>query len=228
MYKRQALADVLVGQREPGGRLPVTFPVRQEHAPSHGNFPGSNGVVRYGEGVFIGHRWYQERRLPVSFPFGHGLSYASFEFGPPTLDGSVDGDEQGVTVSIEVTNVGDRAGSEVVQCYVAPPAPAGPATPPRPPLTLQGLAKVALEPGASELVTVALPARAFSRWHDPDPTWEATVTARAASLRMFPIPSVDRRPGWVVDPGTHEVVVARSSVDEIARLPIDVEDPIHL
>lgn len=225
----EALADVLVGEREPGGRLPVTFPVRQEHAPSHGNFPGSNGVIRYGEGVFIGHRWYQERGLPMAFPFGHGLSYTTFSFGGPTL--STDrfngpGDE--VTLSVEVTNTGNRAGSQVVQVYVAPPPAEDPATPPRPPLTLQGLAKVELAPGESTAATVALPARAFARWHDPDPSWTDTVVAKRASLRMFQLPQVDPRPGWVVDHGTHEVVVATSSVDEVARLVIEVPERLHL
>jgi beta-glucosidase len=232
----EALADVLIGEREPGGRLPVTLPIREEHGPSHGNFPGSNGVVRYGEGVFIGHRWYQERGLPMAFPFGHGLSYTTFEIGRPRLSsnrladpsGPDDEDDGGVTVSVEVTNTGDRAGTEVVQCYVAPPVPTDPAAPPRPPLTLQGMAKVALEPQASTEVHVRLPARAFARWHDPDPGWEATVVAKQASLRMFPIPVVDPRPGWVVDPGTHEIVVARSSVDEVARLPLDVTRTIRL
>ena len=67
-----ALADVLVGDAEPGGRLPVTIPLRLEHNPSFGNFPGENSEVRYGEGLFVGYRWYESRRLPVRFPFGHG------------------------------------------------------------------------------------------------------------------------------------------------------------
>jgi hypothetical protein len=186
--------------------------------------------VRYGEGVFIGHRWYQHRDLPMAFPFGHGLSYTTFAFGPPTV--STDRLESGgvgdVTVSIEVTNTGDRTGSQVVQCYVAPPPSDEPAAPPRPPLTLQGLAKVELEPGHSTTATVTLPARAFARWHDPDPAWEATVVARRASLRMFPIPEVDPRPGWVVDAGTHQVVVATSAVAPIASCSIDVNEAIHL
>ena len=80
-----ALADVLFGETEPGGRLPTTFPLRLEHNPSFGNFPGENGQVRYGEGVFVGYRWYEARGLPVRFPFGHGLSYTTFAIGAPRL-----------------------------------------------------------------------------------------------------------------------------------------------
>ena len=74
-----ALADVLFGDAEPGGRLPTTFPVRLEHNPSFGNFPGEFGEVRYGEGVLMGYRWYEARHLPTRFPFGHGLSYTTFD-----------------------------------------------------------------------------------------------------------------------------------------------------
>jgi beta-glucosidase len=229
----EALADVLTGDREPGGRLPVTFPVREEHAPSHGNFPGSNGVVRYGEGVFIGHRWYQERHLPMAFPFGHGLSYTRWGFGDPTASADrLDDPDATVTVSVEVTNTGDRSGSQVVQGYVAPPPPADPTVttsrPPRPPLTLQALAKVTLEPGESATVDLAFPARAFARWHDPDPAWAQSVIARAASLRMFEIPEMDAEPGWVVDAGRHEIVMATSSVDEVARLGVEVDEQLRL
>ena len=82
-----ALADVLFGENEPSGRLPTTFPVRLEHNPSYGNFPGENGQVRYGEGVFVGYRWYEARGLPVAYPFGHGLSYTTFEIGAPRAGG---------------------------------------------------------------------------------------------------------------------------------------------
>ena len=80
-----ALVDVLFGESEPGGRLPTTLPLRIEHTPAFGNFPGESSQVRYGEGLLMGYRWYEARRLPVRFPFGHGLSYTSFEIGPPRL-----------------------------------------------------------------------------------------------------------------------------------------------
>ena len=80
-----ATADVLVGTAEPGGRLPTTLPMRLEHAPSHANFPGENGELRYGEGLFMGYRGYEHNAIAPRFAFGHGLSYTSFDLGEPTL-----------------------------------------------------------------------------------------------------------------------------------------------
>ena len=114
------LADVLVGAAEPGGRLPTTLPMRLEHAPSHANFPGENGELRYGEGLFMGYRGYEHNAIAPRFAFGHGLSYTSFDLGEPTLSTATHRSGGTVTVSVPVTNVGTRAGSEVVQCYVAP------------------------------------------------------------------------------------------------------------
>ena len=120
-----ALADVLFGENEPSGRLPTTFPVRLEHNPSYGNFPGENGQVRYGEGVFVGYRWYEARGLPVAYPFGHGLSYTTFEIGAPRVSATTFAAGAGdtLTVEVDVTNTGARRGAEVVQCYVAPRDP---------------------------------------------------------------------------------------------------------
>ena len=79
------LVDVLLGEADPGGRLPTTLPLRIEHTPAFGNFPGESSEVRYGEGLLIGYRWYEARRLAVRFPFGHGLSYTTFAIGAPRL-----------------------------------------------------------------------------------------------------------------------------------------------
>ena len=86
-----ALVDVLLGEADPGGRLPVTLPLRIEHTPAFGNFPGESSQVRYGEGLLVGYRWYEARQLPVRFPFGHGLSYTTFEIGAPRLSSSAPG-----------------------------------------------------------------------------------------------------------------------------------------
>ena len=122
-----ALVDVLFGDDEPSGRLPTTMPRRLEDTPAFLTYPGENGRVVYSEGLFTGYRWYEARRLPVAFPFGHGLGYTTFRWGEPSLDEipSIAELEAGatVTVTVPVTNSGDRAGSEVVQCYVAPTAP---------------------------------------------------------------------------------------------------------
>jgi beta-glucosidase len=180
-----ALADVLFGDAEPGGRLPTTFPERLEHNPSYGNFPGEFGELRYGEGVLMGYRWYEARHLPTRFPFGHGLSYSTFAIGAPTMTTAADGARDAVTVQVEVTNTGARRGSEVVQCYVAPPSSK---VVTRAPKELKAFAKVTLDPGEASTVALTLDARAFAYW---DPT----------------------AGDWHVAPGTYELHVGRSSAD---------------
>jgi beta-glucosidase len=161
-----ALADVLFGDAEPGGRLPTTFPVRLEHNPSYGNFPGEFGELRYGEGVLLGYRWYEARHLPTRFAFGHGLSYTTFALGEPTVTHE-HGDT--VTVRVAVTNTGTRRGCEVVQCYVAPPTPS---TVIRAPKELKAFAKVWLDPGESTTAELTLDSRAFACWHPLDDEWQ--------------------------------------------------------
>jgi beta-glucosidase len=185
-----AIADIVTGDAEPGGRLPTTLPVLLEHNPSFGNFPGENGEVHYGEGVLVGYRWYEARRIPPRFPFGHGLSYTSFAIGTPEV--AVDATGERVTVSVPVTNTGVRRGSEVVQCYVAPPQPSRLT---RPPKELKAFAKVTLDPGESVTASLVLDERAFAYWDPGD--------ARVG----------DATPGWRVDPGTYALQVGRSSVD---------------
>ncbi len=154
-----ALADVLLGDRDPGGRLPTTFPHRLEDTPAFTNYPGEFGTVRYGEGVFVGHRWYDTRDIAPLFPFGHGLSYSDFELGDVTASVAADG---AVDVTVRVTNVGSCRGSEVVQVYVE--GPSGPVARPR---QLAGFAKVELDASESVQVPVRVPARALAYW---DPT----------------------------------------------------------
>jgi beta-glucosidase len=191
-----ALADILVGDAEPGGRLPTTLPMLLEHNPSYGNFPGENGEVRYGEGVLVGYRWYDARDLPTRFPFGHGLSYTTFEWGVPEVQ--IDGDR--VSVSVPVTNTGDRRGSEVVQCYVGPPQPSRLV---RPPKELKAFAKVVLDPGEQTTVALELDERAFAYWDPGDPRTD------------------DATPGWRVDPGTYTLHVGRSSADITRVLTVE-------
>src|SRR5436190_21925968 len=101
-----ALADVVTGARDPGGRLPTTIPMRLEHNPSFGNFPGEHDEVRYGEGLFVGYRWYDAHRLPVGFPFGHGLSYTSFDLGAPVLSAAQFTVGDVIELDVPVTNTG--------------------------------------------------------------------------------------------------------------------------
>ena len=206
-----ALVDVLVGDDEPSGRLPTTMPYRLEDTPAFLSYPGENGRVAYSEGLFTGYRWYEARRLPVAFPFGHGLGYTSFTWGEPSLGEipSIAELEAGatVTVTVTVTNDGDRAGSEVVQCYVAPTAPRLT----RPVRELQGFAKVRLEPGGSADVVVVLDHRAFAYWDPGDPGHSERSSRAPVAAGQGSGPRDE--PGWHVDPGTYELHMGRSSAD---------------
>ena len=188
----EALVDMLFGDAEPGGRLPVTLPARLEDTPAFEHYPGSDLVTRYAEGLLIGHRWYDATGIEPVFPFGHGLGYTTWEFGEATLEtgtgGDTDGGIGGATVRVAVRNTGARKGSTVAQVYVEPPA----YEPGRPPRTLRGFAKVTAAPGETAVAEVHLPDRAFARWD------EAT---RA----------------WVTPPGEHRVLVGPSSAAAALR-----------
>jgi beta-glucosidase len=158
-----AVADMLVGLTEPSGRLPVSFPHRIEDTPAYGHYPGANGKVLYGEGLFVGYRHYETAGVAPQFPFGHGLSYTMFAFGRPTV--AVAGGS--VVVSVEVTNAGARAGSAVVQVYVRALSSAVP----RPDRVLAAFAKVALEPGETRAIDLTLDERAFAYWDVATHAW---------------------------------------------------------
>ncbi|MFI5806684.1 glycoside hydrolase family 3 C-terminal domain-containing protein [Streptomyces sp. NPDC051561] len=112
-----ATADLLLGHANPSGRLTETVPLRLADTPAHLDWPGEQGHARYGEGLFVGYRYYDARELNVSFPFGHGLSYTTFDY----TDLRVTQDGSGIDVTVTVTNTGPRAGHEVVQVYVGAP-----------------------------------------------------------------------------------------------------------
>jgi beta-glucosidase len=214
------LVDVLVGTAEPGGRLPTTIPMRLEHAPSHANFPGENGELRYGEGLFMGYRGYEHSAIAPRFPFGHGLSYTSFDVGQPTLSTSTHRSGGTVTVTVPVTNTGARAGSEVVQCYVAPESPRLA----RPPKELKAFAKVWLEAGETAPVEFVLDDRAFAYWDPGQDDWN-DVQAFVPEMFSFLSPPVPRRArGWQVDAGSYEILIGRSSVDLARRCTVQVPD----
>jgi beta-glucosidase len=181
-----AVADILTGQMTPSGKLAETFPLKDADLPSVLNFPGELGAVRYGEGIFIGYRYYDAKEMPVLFPFGHGLSYTTFGYGNVTVSAEEFDDVDGVTVSVEVTNTGKRAGKEIVQVYVHDRA----STLARPAKELKGFAKVALEAGETKTVHIPLDFRAFAyfhpgyrQWIAEDGEFEILVGASAADIR---------------------------------------------
>lgn len=132
-----AIADVLFGSVNPSGRLSESTPLRLQDNSSFLYFPGEGDVVRYGEGVFVGYRYYESADVPVRYPFGHGLSHTEFEYSDLVVA------KDGSSASVTVTNVGERGGSDVVQLYVAPAM----ADVRRPVRELRAFAKVHLEPG---------------------------------------------------------------------------------
>ncbi len=181
-----AIADVLFGKVNPSGKLAETFPLKLADTPAHLNFPGGAGQVRYGEGVFIGYRYYDAKEMPVLFPFGYGLSYTSFEYSNPRLSAAAFDDMEGVTVAVDVTNTGALAGKEVVQVYVHDRQ----SKLARPPKELKGFAKVELQPGETKTVTIPLDFRAFAYYHPSYGQWvtedgefDILIGASAADIR---------------------------------------------
>jgi beta-glucosidase len=210
-----AVAEVLAGDSEPGGRLPTTIPMRLEHTPAFGNFPGEHHQIRYGEGVFIGHRWYDSRHLPVAFPFGFGLSYTTFRIGEPELDRYEMSNTDTATLRVPVTNTGERAGSHVVQVYVAPPK----SSVSRPVHELKTFAKVQLAPGETRVVELPLGPRSFAHW-DPGDAYANPLRPHPTGLSTSV--EIGRSGEWKVEPGVYEIRIASSSrhIDATALLTI--------
>ncbi|THH06674.1 hypothetical protein EW145_g3920 [Phellinidium pouzarii] len=166
-----AIADVLYGKINPSAKLPLTFPIRIEDTPSYLSFGSENGKVVYREDLFVGYKHYQARKIKPLFAFGHGLSYTSFALSNLRITGPSSSDANfSAEVSVDVTNTGSVAGSEVVQVYVSLPEN-GTTTPQ---LQLKGFTKVRnLPPGASQTATIKLDKYAVSFWDTPNDVWKA-------------------------------------------------------
>lgn len=164
-----AVADVLTGAVEPGGRLAESFPVSMLELPANENFADHPTQAEYREGLNVGYRFHDTWQVAPRFCFGHGLGYTTFEVSPVTFEGGAGSPVQ--QVSVEVTNSGDRAGSCVVQLYVH----ANAAAPARPEQELKGYTKVHLEPGESRQVTLALDERSLATYDATDEAWVRRV-----------------------------------------------------
>ena len=162
-----AIADVLYGKVNPSGKLAETFPLKLIDTPAYINYPGENGAVRYGEGIFMGYRYYDTKKVPTLFPFGHGMSYTTFNYQNPKVSSQTFRDVDGLTVSVDVTNTGKMSGKEVVQVYVQDHK----SSLIRPSKELKGFAKVELQPGETKTVTVSLDFRAFAYFHPAYRQW---------------------------------------------------------
>lgn len=153
-----AVLDVLYGEVNPSGHLAETFPLKLEDNPSYLYYRGEGDTVEYREGIFVGYRYYDKKKMDVLFPFGHGLSYTDFAFSNLKISAERIRDTDVLTVSVDIKNTGSRSGKAVAQLYVAPPQ--GEII--RPVRELKGFEKVELEAGESRTARFTLSGRAFS------------------------------------------------------------------
>lgn len=182
-----ALADVILGNVNPSGKLPMTFPRHREDASDYPNYPGQNNHVDYKEGIFVGYRFFDHMQTEPEFPFGFGLSYTDFKIETPTINvESESHSKPHVQVTIPVRNTGKMAGAEVVQVYVHAVEPAVM----RPPKELKGFKKVRLAAGEQTYVKLDLDARAFAyfdettmSWKNPRGSFEILVGNSSRSVR---------------------------------------------
>jgi beta-glucosidase len=161
----RALAEILFGHVNPSGKLPFTWEKRWEDHPAFDNYPGDGREVDYDEGVFVGYRWYDHRNLEPRFPFGHGLSYTRFAYANLRVEPKSDG--SGEVVTFDLKNVGERAGDEIAQLYVAPP----PTVVSRPPRELKSFARVSLSPGETKHVSLELAHDDLAWFDEESHTW---------------------------------------------------------
>jgi len=168
-----AVMDVLSGAVNPSGKLAETFPLRLQDNPSYLNFPGDRDKVEYREGIFVGYRYYDKKEMPVLFPFGHGLSYTSFEYSGLAVDKEEALCTDTITVTVKVKNTGPVPGKEVVQLYVAPRA----SREVRAPKELKGFKKVALNPGEEKTISFTLEKRSFAFYDVAQKNWRIEAGA---------------------------------------------------
>ena len=190
-----AIADILYGVINPSGKLAETFPLRVEDNPSHRYFPGGPKTVEYRESVYVGYRYYDTVEQDVLYPFGHGLSYTTFEYSDLQLSHRALPKTGGLTVTLKVKNTGQIQGQEIVQLYVRDIE----STVFRPTKELRGFAKVTLQPGEEKAVSMELGPRAFAYfdtnlkdWHVEAGTFEILVGASSRDIRLSTTISTER------------------------------------
>lgn len=193
MEGAKALVDILFGSISPSGKLPITFPKTYRQTPTSLNFPGENGEVYYGEGVFVGYRYYDYKNMEPLYPFGFGLSYSEFSIKDAAVsDAKYDtGSKEPLSVSVTVKNEGHMKAKEVVQLYVHSVNP----TLLKPEKELKGFQKVSLLPGKEKRVTFELMPEDF------------------ASYDVV-------RKSWIAEPGKYEIQIGNSSRNITARAEV--------
>ena len=194
-----ACVDILFGKVNPSAKLPESFPIRLEDNPSYLFYIGEKNKVEYREGIFVGYRYYDSKKMDVLFPFGHGLSYTTFEYSNMKVSSDSITDKDTVKVSVDVKNTGKMEGKEVIQLYVADKE----STVIRPTKELKEFAKVSLEPGETKTVEFELGKRAFAYWniiiHD-----------------------------WHVESGDFEILIGKSSKDIVCSKTINVQSTVQV
>ena len=188
--------NLLFGKVNPCGKLAETFPLKMEDNPSFLNFPGANDSVHYKEGIFVGYRYYDKKKMEVNFPFGHGLSYTTYKYSNLKVSKRKLKAGENLEVSVDVSNIGRMAGKEIVELYVAPRS----STVSRPVRELKGFEKVNLRAGETKTVSFVLDKRSFA-WYDP-------------SLK-----------DWYVEPGDYDIEAAASSRDIRLTKKINIDAP---
>ena len=195
----KAMVNCILGKVNPSGKLAETYPIKLEDTPCFNNFPGTEVSVEYKEAIYVGYRYYDKKKMDVLFPFGYGLSYTTFAYSNLCLDKKTMKDTEELTVSVDVTNTGDRAGKEVVQLYVADKE----STVIRPVKELRDFVKIELAPGETKTVTFTLGKRAFAYYdvqiHD-----------------------------WQVETGEFEILIGASSRDIALRDTVTVESTVKI
>lgn len=194
----RAVAEILFGKRNPCGKLTVTVPNTLEETPAWLNYPGENLRHHYGEGLFVGYRYYDKRRLTPQFPFGFGLSYTQFTYSDLAISADRLREDETLTLSFDLTNTGRRDGKEIVQLYVS--TPDGELI--REVRALKAFTKVALAAGETRRVSLQLPIAELACYH----------------------PGLA---DWVVTPGTWKMHIGSSSRDLPLRVDITVDCPVR-
>jgi beta-glucosidase len=184
----KAMTNILTGEVNPSGKLPVTFAKKLEDYPyyQYGEeaYPGVNGQVYYKEDIYVGYRWFNTKKIKPQFPFGFGLSYTTFEYGKPTVSAKTMTADGSVKVTTTVTNIGKRAGKEIVQLYIGDVK----ASEDRPLKELKDFKKISLEPGETKTV-------------------EFEITAE--DLQYFS----GKNHKWIAEPGKFKAYVCASETD---------------
>ena len=194
-----AVCDILFGKVNPSAKLPESFPKRLEDNPSYLSYIVEVDMVEYREGIFVGYRYYDKKKMDVLFPFGYGLSYTTFAYSNLHLDKKEMKDTDTVTVSVDVTNTGDRTGKEIVQLYVADKE----STVIRPEKELRDFAKVELAPGETKTVSFTLGKRAFAYYN-------TTIH------------------DWHVETGDFDILIGKSSRDIVLSESVKVESTVKI